>query len=247
MFFNRRFLVVAAVAAFLTVGGLQLDGARSGVILPQQAFGQGSTLAAAAGMTFDATVSWVKEAGYIAIFIAMLVEGPIITAAAAFGAALGYFDIGTIFILSLLGDLTGDLIYYVLGYWGRIAFVERFGHRFGLTKKRMKKLEHLLHTHPTKTLLFIKLAPVLPTPGLMLVGALKMPLVRFVVLSLLITLPKTLVFMALGYYFGSAYDSITAYAQTGAYFMLLTLVAVVGVYWMYQKGSEQLAYRLQGV
>lgn len=247
MFLNGQFLVVLVVTIFLTMAGLQFASQQPEYATSTVSYGGNSALAAAASLSFDATVGWVKNAGYVAIFLAMLVEGPIITAAAAFGAALGFFNIWIILILAILGDLVADLIYYAIGYFSRVTFIEKFGHRFGLSRERMQKLEHLLHTHPTKTLLFIKLAPVLPTPGLMLVGTMRMPLPKYTTLSSIIILPKVLLFAALGYYFGSAYDAISRYAQAGEYFIVVALAVVVGVYWLYQKGSATLAARLQTV
>lgn len=236
------------MVGYLTVGGLQFNAYKFGEAPATSAlFQQNSALAAAADLSFQGTVAWVKSAGYVVMFLAMLVEGPIITAAAAFGAALGYFNIWIVLLLSILGDLVADLIYYAIGYFSRVTVIEKFGHRFGLSRERMKKLEKLLHTHPVKTLLFIKLAPVLPTPGLMIVGTMRMPLGKYTTLSSLIILPKVLLFIALGYYFGSAYDAIAHYAQIGEYFIIVAIAAVVGVYWAYQKGSTMISQRLQAI
>lgn len=247
MSFNSRFFITTFVLGYLTIAGLQFNAYRFGEVAQPVPFQQNSSLAAAADLSFEGTVAWVKSAGYFVMFIAMLVEGPIITAAAAFGAALGYFNIGIVFILSILGDVVADLVYYAIGYFSRVTVIEKFGHRFGLSRERMKKIERLLHTHPTKTLLFIKLAPVLPTPGLMIVGTVKMPLGKYIWLSALITLPKVLLFMALGYYFGAAYDTITHYAQAGEYFIIVAIAAIVAIYWAYQKASTAISMRLQTV
>jgi len=246
MHVGARFLVLAVVVGYLTIGGLQLNAHRfADASTPQTTLENSNAFIAAADVSFQATVAWVKSAGYFLMFIAMLVEGPIITAAAAFGAALGYFNIWVVFMLSILGDLVADLLYYAIGHFTRLTVIEKFGHRFGLSTARMKKLEHVLHTHPIKTLLFIKLAPVLPTPGLMIVGAVRMPIAKYVMLSLLITLPKTLLFMALGYYFGAAYDAIAHYAQAGEYFIIAAIAVIVAVYWGYQKGSAAISLRLK--
>ncbi len=77
-------------------------------------------------LTFSAATQWVLMHGYWVIFLAMLIEGPVVTAAAAFAVALGYFNLWAIFGLSLAGDLVADIIYYAIGYWGRITVVERF-------------------------------------------------------------------------------------------------------------------------
>ncbi len=240
-----RLIVLTLVVSLLTIGGVQFSQYRSNpeTIASTPLIVNGNV--AAVGLSFDGAVAWVKTAGYLAMFIAMLFEGPVITAAAAFGAALGYFNVWIVLVLSILGDIVADLVYYSIGYFSRVSVIEKFGHRFGLSRERMKKIERLLHTHPIKTLLFIKLAPVLPTPGLMIVGTVRMPIGKYTMLCTLITLPKVLLFMALGYYFGAAYDTISNYAQSGEYFIIVAIAITVGVYWAYQKMSVTISQRLQ--
>ena len=135
-------------------------------------------------------LQWVLAHGYWLMFLAMLVEGPIITAAASFAVALGYFNIAYVFGLSLLGDLVADVIYYAVGYWGRMTLVARYGHYVGLSTERMLHIERLLQANGIKTLVALKLTPFIPTPGLMLVGVARMRLSKFTLISMLITIPK---------------------------------------------------------
>ena len=152
----------------------------------------------------------------------MLIEGPIVTVAAAFAAALGYFDVFIVFILSFLGDMVADVIYYFIGYFSRLAVIEKFGKFFGLTEKRMHRIESLLNGHSVKTFIALKLTPVLPTPGLMLVGATKMPIKRFVKICSLIIFPRTIFLVIMGYYFGAAYEMLANQFEKN-YFILIAL------------------------
>ena len=61
---------------------------------------------------FFALAQWVMIHGYAFMFTGMFVEGPLITAAASFGAALGYFNLTIVAILSLLGDILADLMHF---------------------------------------------------------------------------------------------------------------------------------------
>jgi|SRR3989344_880595 len=198
-------------------------------------------------VTFSAMVQWVLGHGYWIIFLAMLIEGPIVTAAAGFASALGYFNPFAIFGLSLAGDLVADIIYYAIGYWGRINLIERFGHRFGLTTERMKHMEHLMHTHPIKTLLALKLTPIIPTPGLMLVGATKMDLRKFTIFSLLITLPKSIVFMIIGYFFGQQYDKLSGYVTNGTYLILGALGLIIIINHIWGKFSARVGSKIEKI
>lgn len=246
-----RFAVLALIIGSLTVAGLYFNAERAeftaNVAPAPERQDQNLAAAGASPSAFDKTFAWVKGAGYAVIFFAMLIEGPVVNAAAAFASALGYFSIWAVILLAILGDLVADFVYYALGYFSRISVIERYGHYFGISERRMKHLERLLNTHPIKTLIVIKLMPVLPTPGLMIVGTTRMPLKEYATMSTLIILPKITIFTVLGYYFGSAYNSVTQYAQNGQYFIIAAIIAVIVVYWAYQKSSELIARQLETV
>ena len=195
---------------------------------------------------FAGVVQWTLDHGYWLMLIAMIIEGPIVTSAAAFATVSGYFNLSYVFIFSILGDLIGDIIYYSMGYLGRIELVERFGHKFGLSKERLKKIDNLLNNHPVKALLAIKLNPLTPLPGLMLVGSSKMPLKKYVAISLAVTIPKSIIFIVMGYYFGNLYDLIAYYGNFG---FAIALVIILGfiVFRIYKKVSQHLANKIEKI
>ncbi len=154
---------------------------------------------------FSAVLGWVIAHGYFLIFLVLCVEGPVVTAATAFAAALGYFNPLGILLLSVLGDLVPDTAYYVVGYIGRRKLIERFGSRFGLTPARLERLERLLKNNLYRTMITLKLTPVVSTVGLALVGALGLSFSRYLFLCAVVTIPKSLIFFIIGYYFGHLY------------------------------------------
>lgn len=190
---------------------------------------------------FADAYTWVIAHGYFLMLIAMIIEGPIITAAAAFAAAFGLFSLPVIFVLSLLGDLIGDVIFYAVGYVGRLTFIERIAPRFGLTIKKIKSLEKHLENHSGKTIAAIKLNPVTPLPGLMLVGALKLPLRKYIIITLIIIVPKTILFMILGYYFGNFYDTFANRLHNVPF--AIGVIVAVGVlfFFLYRKFSARIS------
>ncbi|HZZ99221.1 MAG TPA: VTT domain-containing protein [Candidatus Paceibacterota bacterium] len=194
---------------------------------------------------FLAVTQWVVHHGYWVMLIAMFVEGPVVTAAAAFAVTLGYFDIWAVFVISILGDLIPDVVYYAIGYWGRITLVERFGSKVGLTPERMERMAKLLHDHAWKTMIALKMTPILPTTGLMVVGTTKMPIKKYVVISSVVILPKTILFMLVGYYFGQAYGTISKYIDNLTYLALI-IVAIFFVFsYLYKKYSAKLGQKLE--
>jgi membrane protein DedA with SNARE-associated domain len=197
--------------------------------------------------SFSGAFQWVIGHGYTLMFLAMLIEGPVVTAAATFAVAVGYFNIYAVFVLALLGDLVADVIYYAIGYGGRHAVINKFGHRIGLTDKRMERIEKLAKEHSVKTLIVLKLAPVLPTPGLMLVGVTKMPIKKFVLTCLFIIIPKTVLFMVVGYYFGYAYNSINKYISNAGLLLAASLLLIIFIYFVYNKISARIAEKIEKI
>jgi membrane protein DedA with SNARE-associated domain len=143
--------------------------------------------------TFQAITQWILSQGYSLMFVLMLIEGPVVTAAGAFAAALSYFHLWIVFLLSILANLIPDAVYYAMGYWGRHTFIDKYGSYFGVTKKRMAAAEKLAKKHTVKSLIAIKMIPFLATPGLIVVGASKMDIKKYIWWSLIITLPSSLI------------------------------------------------------
>lgn len=227
------FLTLAAVVILLAAAVVQSDFYRAHEIsIPKI-------------VSFSGALQWVITGGYLLTFVGMFVFGPIIISAAAFAVALGYFDIWIIFGIAVFGELGIDLILYAIGYFSRITVIEKYGHYFGLSKARMESLEKLLRAHPTKTLTAIKLAPILPVPGLMAVGSMHMSVKKFTFINLIIALIRAVIFMTAGYYFGYAYDSMSRYAKNGEYILLAGIIAVFGIFYAYKKITGKIADKLE--
>lgn len=195
--------------------------------------------------SFHDAAQWVIANGYWFLFIAILIEGPVATAAGAFAAALGFMNVYVVFLLSVIGNLIPDIVFYAIGYWGRKQLAERYGHRMGLTEKRMKYLEDLLGHHAGKALTIIKLLPVLPTPGLILAGATRMPIRKYAFWSIIIILPSSLFFLIVGYYFGAAYATIDRYLHYGGYTLLGLLILFGIILYAYKKFSKKVAKEIE--
>lgn len=194
---------------------------------------------------FATILHWLTHHSYPVMLLGMIVEGPIITSAAAFATTLGYFNLAIIFGLAIMGDVIGDLLAYSIGYIGRITVVRKFGNRFGISEEKMEKLKHLFEKHPGKILLAIKLSPFLPVPGIITIGSTHLPFKKFILIDALIILPKTLIFVLLGYFFGHAYDRIYKYLNNGAYAFLIILVIASLVYYAYKKFTAKISKNLE--
>ncbi|OGZ00121.1 MAG: hypothetical protein A2945_00315 [Candidatus Liptonbacteria bacterium RIFCSPLOWO2_01_FULL_52_25] len=187
------------------------------------------------GGSFQDAAQWTLQHGYWLMFLAMLIEGPAVTAVGAFVAALGYFNIWIVLTLSILGNLVPDAIYYAIGYWGRQKILDKYGHYAHVTKERLLWLEELSKNHAWKALAIIKLTSVLATPGLIAVGSVRMPIKKYAWICLVITAPTSLFFLILGYYFGAFYDTLSGYFKGAEYFAAAAAPTFIILYFVWKK------------
>jgi len=193
---------------------------------------------------FHQTVTWVMAHGYPIIFLVMCIEGPFTTAAAGFAAALGFFNPWAILVISILGDIIPDSLYYFLGYISRFAIIEKIGTRMGLTHTRIESLESKLKEHFGKTMVALKLTPFVSTPGFMVVGYLRLSFLRFTGYSASITVPKSIIFLVLGYFFGQLYN-INQYLHYAEIFFPIVVVFIVAMSLGYKRLSSMIAKKVE--
>ena len=178
---------------------------------------------------------------YLGMFVAMIIEGPCVTAFGGFVARVGVFNLWLVFLFSILGNFIPDVVFYAIGFWGRITFIDRYGGRLGISRARMQLVEKLYKDHPVMTLLVVKLVPFLPPTGLAAAGAVRMPLGKYSFWSLLIILVTSGLFLATGYFFGEAYVRVVRYQE---YALTAIGVSIVAIAYGYNKLTGWLGKRL---
>ncbi len=131
-----------------------------------------------------------------------VVEGPVVSIAAGFLSARGYFDWVLAFCLLALGDVIGDLLYYWLGRSGKtpLGFVLRW---LGVRGTVSPEMQARLKGNATRVLLIGKWTQSAGLVVLIGCGMLRVPLPRFILVNTLATLPKTALLMAIGAFAGA--------------------------------------------
>ncbi len=155
-----------------------------------------------------------------------VIEGPVVSVAAGFLSAQGYFDWYWALALLVLGDLMGDALYYWVGRTGRTPLAG-LGRRFGFGRVVSPQVQHGLRHNATKMLFIGKWTHSIG--GLVLIGSgmMRLPLRRFLLVNLIATLPKSALLFGFGY-FASNYLPIFQHHLLLSTIVLCT-VGVVGV------------------
>lgn len=182
-------------------------------------------------MVFDLSTIFLHGGGYLIVFLIMIIEGPIATYAAAAASAFGIFNIWIIFLLSFLGNLLPDTALYCFGRFARTGFIERFLQKyFKLSKAKMAKVERFIQKHAKKSIFIFKITPVLPLPGLILTGFMKVPFFTFLATAFIFNLISAIVFSSLGFYSGIAVSRITAYFNLTQIIIPIIIILIVIIY-----------------
>ncbi len=161
---------------------------------------------------------------YILLFPIMVVEGPIITIIAGFLVSLGSLDFPITYAVAVTADLAGDTLYYLVGRFGANRVVDRWGKYLAVSWEQIDKLKRHFERHVGRTLLMGKLTHGAGGLILLAAGVAEVPYLLFFWFNLLGTLPKSLVLLLVGYYFGHGYQSINRYLNEVA---LLTICLVM--------------------
>ncbi|MGD0865111.1 MAG: VTT domain-containing protein [Rhizomicrobium sp.] len=179
-------------------------------------------------LRLDTIVQLLEHYGYVFLFIIAVVEGPIVTIIGAFLAGLGYFNIFAVYVVVSVGDLSGDVLYYAVGRLGRIGAFAGLRRALGMTGERFARMEQYIERHGGKILLFAKYTQTgfLALPAS---GAARMPMGKFLWYNTLGTIPKSLVLVIVGYFFGYAYVRIDGYFAKSS-MVMVAIVCIAGAY-----------------
>jgi len=188
-------------------------------------------------------LTFLQGNGYILLFILLIIEGPIITYVAAFAASLGIFNIYHVLILSLLGNLIGDLIVFLIGRLGKKVVIEKYVKSL-IKEERIERIKQYLKDNTGKTIAVIKLTPLLPVPGLILVGASDVPLRKFFFYSSIVTFAYSISMTLLGFYSGIAFNTISKYIQYIEFIIGGAVLLVIGAYFLIKYLSKKILKRL---
>ena len=180
--------------------------------------------------TPDAALQLIETYGLWLLAPIAIFEGPIVTVVAGYIAQLGYLNVVAVYIVCVLADLVGDAILFALGRYGPEMLSTKWQARFGLNKARKLSLSNHFDNHGGKTLLLGKLTHSAGAAVLLAAGVSKMRFMPFLWYNLLGTLPKTLVFVVLGYTLGHAYATIDNYIFRISVILLLIII-VAGAFW----------------
>jgi membrane protein DedA with SNARE-associated domain len=184
--------------------------------------------------TLDNLVALIQAHGLWLLVPFAVIEGPIVTVIAAYLARMGLMNVWAVYAVCVVSDLIGDVMYYAIGRYGTHLLPERWLVKLGLNEARQMTLTDHFTQKGGRTLLFGKWTHSTGLPIMLASGMARMPLGAYIWYNLIGTVPKTALFVALGYFIGHAYASIDTYIARIS-LVLLGVVLIVALYIWYKR------------
>ena len=139
---------------------------------------------------------------YLLLGILVAVEGPFATLAGAVAASAGLLNPILVFIAASLGNLTADILWYCLGYFGKVEWWMQHIGRLGIKESSLARLQKDIYTHIHKVLFLAKLTLGLVVPTLIAAGLARVPFRRWFGVLFAAECIWTGGLVITGYYFG---------------------------------------------
>ena len=167
---------------------------------------------------------------YLILFPLVVVEGPVVTIIAGFLVSLGFMDFIPAYITIMSGDLAGDILYYSAGRWWLNKAYKQIVGFFGINMKLVRKLEVSIKKNKGPFLFFGKLSHAIGGIILFAAGSAEIPLKDFMWFNFLATIPKSLILLAVGFYFGSTVSNFKKYLDFTVLGLFALTIVLIGLY-----------------
>jgi membrane protein DedA with SNARE-associated domain len=167
---------------------------------------------------------------YLILFPLVVFEGPIVTIIAGFLVSLGFMDFIPTYLTIVSGDLVGDFVYYSAGRWWLNKTYKGVLNFFSIDMKIVRRLEAAIKKRKGPFLFFGKLSHAVGGIILFAAGSAEIPLKEFLWFNFLATLPKSLILVAVGYYFGSTVSNFKKYLDFTVLGLFVLTVILIAVY-----------------
>lgn len=183
-------------------------------------------------MSLAAIFAWIGAYKYVVIFFSTLLEGPVVMMLAGIMLRLGQVTLLPVFIVLVVGDLSGDIFWYFIGYYFAHPIAEKYGKYIGLTPEILEKTREKFRNHQGKILFISKITMGfgLALAVLVTAGMSKMSFKKYLAINMSGELVWTGFLLTLGYFFGNLFAKLSKDLQ------VVSLVGFIIILFFLLKG-----------
>ncbi len=190
----------------------------------------------------DIIISFLSEWGYVALFICMVLENmnipipsEIILGFAGFLVSTDVFTFWPTILIGTIAGLVGSVLSYYMGYKGGRDLLLKHTAKGGITAKKMMAAKGWFDTYGSVAVFTGRLLPGIRTFISLPAGIAQFPMGKFLVLTILGTVPWTIFLVYMGAVLGENWQMLLHYKiEIGLVCVLLSAIIAAGFYF-YQK------------
>ncbi|HKB88084.1 MAG TPA: VTT domain-containing protein [Patescibacteria group bacterium] len=182
---------------------------------------------------------------YLVLFPLVVVEGPVVTIIAGFLVSLGFMDFTLAYMTIVVGDLAGDMLYYSAGRWWLNKTYKRVFKFLRINLNLFYKLESAIKKNKGPFLFFGKLSHAIGGLVLFASGSAMIPVREFLWFNFWGTLPKSLILIAVGYYFGSTVSNFNRALNFTVLGLFVLTIILIGLYFGVSYLSDRFINKLE--
>jgi len=192
-------------------------------------------------------ISVINKTGEFGVFILSTLESAnipipseVIMPFGGFAASTGTLSIWLVILAGALGNLTGSLISYWVGFKGGRIFIERYGKYFFVSTSDLEKGDKYFKKYGTKIAFWSRLLPIVRTFISLPAGINKAPLASFSTFTFIGSLLWSALLASLGFWLGENWTVIRPYFEQFTYAIAgLIILGLVIYIWYHLKDRKQ--------
>ena len=183
----------------------------------------------------------IDNLGYLGMFLGMILEAVIIIipselilATGGILAGQGIFNFWVAFFVGLFGCVFCAVIIYAMGYYGGKGFVKKYGKYFFMKEEDLDKTDTWFEKYGLIAACIGRNVPIIRTLISLPVGITRLSFKKFLIYTLLGSVPWTFVFVYFGYALGNNWTvltDITSKFKTP----IRTLIIILVISWIFSK------------
>lgn len=194
----------------------------------------------------DFVIDLMNQYGYLGMFLGMVLEAVIIVipseAILATGGILAsqkIFSFFGAFMVGLLGSVFCAIVIYFMGYFGGVPFIKKYGKYFFMKEEDINKSNSWFNKYGLIAALIGRNFPIVRTLISLPIGIMRLSFFKFVIYTLIGSIPWTFVFVYVGYALGSNWVVMNQYISKLKIPIRILLVVLV-ISFFYKKISKKI-------
>jgi membrane protein DedA with SNARE-associated domain len=203
-------------------------------------------LASISDRAVDLAVNVIGDLGLFGVYLLTVAESaciPIPSEAtmmfAGFNVADGKFPLWAAVLVAVAGELSGSLIAYAVGYFGRVDLIEKHGAKLHVSPAKLQRADRWFERHGEATVFFSRMLPIIRTFISLPAGVARMPFWRFTAFTVAGCIPWVLLLTFIGKQAGDNWRHWRHYFSYLDYVVLAAIV--VGIVYLVMRRRRQAA------